>query len=111
MIGVLTTREDWVICLKRCLYPPPPGPCSRTRAFPRNAANTMARIYAEWLPASDYEVIDLPAFPLPKWIPTRSNTLTAGVDACSPKIAAVRQFLLVCIPMGLCYNKPMIIEY
>lgn len=34
--------------------------------FPFTLQNTMARVYAEWLPASEYEVIDLPTFSFTK---------------------------------------------
>src|SRR5690606_479556 len=54
--------------------------------FPATLQNTMARIYSEWLPASDYELVDAPSFSFTKlneekpdyayseiWIPVRKK--------------------------------------
>ena len=67
LVGVLTTKEDVSEHLEKvkveaCTWAvfPNEGP------FPATLQNTMARIYAEWLPASDYEVIDVPAFSFTK---------------------------------------------
>ncbi len=74
MIGVLTTREDVGHLLEKVPVPaatwavfPNEGP------FPETLQNTMARIYAEWLPASDYEVIDLPSFSFTKMDPHKEQ--------------------------------------
>ncbi len=63
LIGVLTTEEQVSDQLDKVPVPaatwavfPNEGP------FPSTLQQTMARIYAEWLPASDYEVINLPHF-------------------------------------------------
>lgn len=67
LIGVLTTKEEESSCLVKvpveaCTWAifPNEGP------FPTTLQNTMARIYSEWLPASDYEVINVPAFSFTK---------------------------------------------
>ncbi|NLL19309.1 MAG: GyrI-like domain-containing protein, partial [Clostridia bacterium] len=54
--------------------------------FPATLQNTMARTYSEWLPSSDYEVIDAPSFSFTKmdehkkdyayseiWLPVRKK--------------------------------------
>ena len=63
LIGVLTTEEAVSVRLEKIPVPactwavfPNEGP------FPETLQTTMARIYAEWLPASDYEVLELPSF-------------------------------------------------
>lgn len=63
LIGVLTTEEQVSDQLDKVPVPactwavfPNEGP------FPSTLQTTMARIYAEWLPSSDYEVINLPHF-------------------------------------------------
>lgn len=63
LIGVLTTREDISqrlakVPVEACTWAvfPNEGP------FPATLQDTMARVYSEWLPASDYEVVDLPSF-------------------------------------------------
>lgn len=63
LIGVLTTREDVSERLERVAV----GACTwavfpNEGPFPAALQRTMARIYAEWLPASEYEVIDAPSF-------------------------------------------------
>ncbi|MDL2324412.1 AraC family transcriptional regulator [Ruminococcaceae bacterium OttesenSCG-928-A16] len=67
MIGVLTTDGSTSMLLekvrvKACTWAvfPNEGP------FPSTLQNTMARIYAEWLPVSDYELIDAPGFSFTK---------------------------------------------
>lgn len=67
LIGVLTTDGSASELLEKvkvesCTWAvfPNEGP------FPATLQNTMARIYAEWLPASDYEVIDVPSFSFTK---------------------------------------------
>lgn len=67
LIGVLTTKEEVSDCLDKIAIPactwavfPNEGP------FPATLQSTMASIYAEWLPASDYEVVDLPSFSFTK---------------------------------------------
>lgn len=63
LIGVLTTEEQISEQLDKVPVPactwavfPNQGP------FPSTLQQTMARIYAEWLPSSDYEVLNLPHF-------------------------------------------------
>jgi AraC family transcriptional regulator len=67
LIGVLTT-EDKVsdkldkVPVAACTWAvfPNEGP------FPSTLQNTMARVYSEWLPASDYEIINAPNFSFTK---------------------------------------------
>lgn len=88
MIGVLTTKDEisdqldvvevaagtWAVF-------PNEGP------FPESLQQTMARTYSEWLPTSDYEVIEAPSFSFTKmdqvkkdfayseiWIPVKKKT-------------------------------------
>jgi AraC family transcriptional regulator len=87
MIGVLTTENQVSDLLDKVPVPactwavfPNEGP------FPATLQNTMARTYSEWLPSSDYEVIDAPSFSFTKmdehkkdyayseiWIPIRKK--------------------------------------
>lgn len=67
LIGVLTT-EDQVsdllekVPVKACTWAifPNQGP------FPSTLQETMAKIYSEWLPSSNYEVINVPSFSFSK---------------------------------------------
>lgn len=85
LIGVLTTENQVSERLEKVPVEagswavfPNQGP------FPATLQQTMARIYAEWLPSSNYEVIDAPSFSFTKmdkqkpgyasseiWIPVR----------------------------------------
>ncbi|HHV65724.1 MAG TPA: AraC family transcriptional regulator [Peptococcaceae bacterium] len=63
LIGVLTTEDQVSDLLDKVPVPactwavfPNEGP------FPATLQNTMARIYSEWLPSANYEVIDFPNF-------------------------------------------------
>lgn len=63
LIGVLTTREEVSerlvkVPVEACTWAifPNEGP------FPATLQSTMARVYAEWLPTSDYQVINIPTF-------------------------------------------------
>ena len=87
LIGVLTTKEQvsdrlTKVPVKACTWAvfPNEGP------FPSTLQETMARIYAEWLPSSNYEVINAPHFSFTKmdeqrkdyaysevWIPVRES--------------------------------------
>lgn len=87
LIGVLTTKNEISDRLVRvpveaCTWAifPNEGP------FPSTLQTTMANIYAQWLPSSDYEVIDAPSFSFTKmdehkkdwayseiWIPVRKK--------------------------------------
>lgn len=87
LIGVLTTQSEVSSHLDRIQVEamtwavfPSDGP------FPATLQDTMARVYSEWLPASDYEVIDAPSFSFTKmdekregyaysevWTPVRKN--------------------------------------
>ncbi len=87
LIGVLTTAEEVSYRLDKVPVAagtwavfPNEGP------FPATLQNTMARIYSEWLPASDYELVDAPSFSFTKlneekpdyayseiWIPVRKK--------------------------------------
>lgn len=74
LIGVLTTEEKVSGRLEKvpvaaCTWAvfPNEGP------FPSTLQTTMARIYSEWLPASDYEVLDMPAFSFTKMDETRKD--------------------------------------
>lgn len=87
MIGVLTTKNQISnllekVPIKACTWAifPNEGP------FPFTLQETMAKIYSEWLPSSDYEVIDVPSFSFTKmdnekkdyaysevWVPVRKK--------------------------------------
>lgn len=74
LIGVLTTsseisgRLDKVpVAAGTWAVFPNEGP------FPATLQQTMAKIYAEWLPASDYEVIQAPTFSFTKMDPHRQD--------------------------------------
>lgn len=87
LIGVLTTAEEVSDRLDKVPVAagtwavfPNEGP------FPATLQNTMARIYSEWLPAADYELVDAPSFSFTKlneekpdyayseiWIPVRKK--------------------------------------
>ena len=63
LIGVLTTEDNVSDLLDKVLVEactwavfPNEGP------FPFTLQDTMARVYSEWLPTSDYEVINVPSF-------------------------------------------------
>lgn len=67
LIGVLTTHEDVSDLLTKVPVEastwavfPVDGP------FPAAPQDTTARTYSEWLPASDYEVVNLPSFSFTK---------------------------------------------
>ncbi len=67
LIGVLTTKEEVSKRLEKVPVEagvwavfPNEGP------FPFTLQNTMARVYSEWLPTSDYEVVNRPAFSFSK---------------------------------------------
>lgn len=67
LIGVLTTREDVserlvTVPIEACTWAvfPNEGP------FPFTLQSTMARVYSEWLPSSDYEVLNVPTFSFTK---------------------------------------------
>ena len=87
LIGVLTTKDQVSDLLEKVPVEagtwavfPNEGP------FPSTLQNTMARIYSEWLPSSNYEVINAPTFSFTKmdehkkdyayseiWIPVRKK--------------------------------------
>lgn len=87
MIGVLTTENQISDLLEKIPVPactwaifPNEGP------FPSTLQETMAKIYSEWLPSSDYEIINAPTFSFTKmndlkeayaysevWIPVRKK--------------------------------------
>ncbi len=87
LIGVLTTEEDVPEILDKVPVPagtwavfPNEGP------FPSTLQNTMASVYSEWLPSSNYEIINAPSFSFTKmdqekkayayseiWIPVRKK--------------------------------------
>lgn len=85
MIGVLTTRSDAGEGL--AIIPVEAGTWAvfpNEGAFPEVLQSTMARVYSEWLPASDYELVNAPSFSFTKmdqenpghayaeiWIPVR----------------------------------------
>lgn len=67
LIGVLTTENEISELLEKVPVPaytwavfPNEGP------FPSTLQQTMARIYSEWLPSSNYEVINAPSFSFTK---------------------------------------------
>lgn len=87
LIGVLTTEEQISDLLEKVPVAagtwavfPNEGP------FPATLQQTMAKVYAEWLPSSNYEVINAPSFSFTKmsqdkkdyayseiWIPVRKR--------------------------------------
>lgn len=74
MIAVLTTKEDISEQLDKKLVEagtwavfPNEGP------FPETLQQTMAKTYAEWLPSSDYEVIDAPSLSFTKMDPNKKD--------------------------------------
>ncbi|MGN7298156.1 AraC family transcriptional regulator [Ferdinandcohnia sp. SAFN-114] len=87
MIGVLTTENQVsdrldIVPVEACTWAifPNEGP------FPTTLQETMAKTYSEWLPSSDYEVINVPSFSFTKmdkdkegyaysevWIPVRKK--------------------------------------
>lgn len=87
MIGVLTTENQVsdrldIVPVEACTWAifPNEGP------FPSTLQETMAKTYSEWLPSSDYEVINVPSFSFTKmnkdkvgyaysevWIPVRKK--------------------------------------
>lgn len=74
MIGVLTTKNQVsdrldvvpVEALTWAVFPNE-GP------FPSTLQNTMARVYSEWLPTSDYELINAPSFSFTKMDPQKKD--------------------------------------
>lgn len=74
LIGALTTEDNVsdlldkvpVEALTWAVFPNE-GP------FPKTLQDTMARIYAEWLPASGYEIVDAPSFSFTKMDPNREG--------------------------------------
>lgn len=74
LIGVLTTHEDVSDLLTKVPVEastwavfPAEGP------FPTALQDTTARTYSEWLPASDYEVVNLPSFSFTKMDPDKEG--------------------------------------
>lgn len=73
MIGVMSIKKTSEILeklpIEACLWVvfPNEGP------FPETLQQTMARTYAEWLPSSDYELIDAPIFSFTKMDKQRKN--------------------------------------
>lgn len=87
LIGVLTTKSH----VSELLEKVPVEACSwaifpNEGSFPATLQDTMAKIYSEWLPSSNYEVINAPLFSFTKmdkrksdyaysevWIPVRKK--------------------------------------
>lgn len=74
LIGVLTTSENVSENLEKVFVPegtwavfPNEGP------FPSTLQNTMAKVYSEWLPSSNYEVINQPSFSFTKMDPDKQG--------------------------------------
>jgi len=74
MIGVLTTKDQISdrldkVPVEACTWAvfPNEGP------FPSTLQNTMAKVYSEWLPSSDYEIINAPSFSFTKMKEHREN--------------------------------------
>lgn len=74
LIGVLTTEEEISPLLEKVPVPaytwavfPNEGP------FPSTLQNTMANVYAQWLPTSGYEVIQAPSFSFTKMDPQKKD--------------------------------------
>ncbi len=74
LIGVLTTIEETSSQLEKV----PVGPHSwvvfpNKGPFPSILQETMAKAYAEWLPASDFELINAPTFSFTKTDPNNKD--------------------------------------
>ncbi|HWL25599.1 MAG TPA: AraC family transcriptional regulator [Ureibacillus sp.] len=74
MIGFATTKENLYddleqLSIEECLWAifPNQGP------FPKTFQETHAKIYSEWLPSSDYEVLNLPGISFTKYNGTNEN--------------------------------------
>ncbi|SER23984.1 transcriptional regulator, AraC family [Gracilibacillus ureilyticus] len=74
LIGVLTTKKEvsdrlQSVHVEACTWAvfPNEGP------FPSTLQETMAKTYSEWLPASDYEVINAPSFSFTKVDPDKEG--------------------------------------
>ncbi|MEL1136429.1 AraC family transcriptional regulator [Desulfitobacterium sp. THU1] len=74
LIGVLTTKDEISGNLARvpvaaCTWAifPNEGP------FPSTLQSTMAKVYSEWLPSSNYEVINAPSFSFTKMNPQKKD--------------------------------------
>lgn len=74
MIGVLTTKKE--ISDQLDVVPVEAGTWAvfpNEGPFPSTLQETMARTYSEWLPSSDYEIIDAPSFSFTKMDPNKEN--------------------------------------
>lgn len=87
LIGILTTKNK--VSDKLDKVPVTAGTWAvfpNEGPFPSTLQNTMAKVYSEWLPSSDYEVINIPSFSFTKmdknkkdyaysevWIPVRKK--------------------------------------
>lgn len=74
LIGVLTSKEEVSEHLVKVPVPastwavfPAEGP------FPATLQDITARTYSEWLPASDYEIVNLPGFSFTKMDPNKEG--------------------------------------
>ncbi len=74
MIGILTTKDQVSDLLEKvpveaCTWAvfPNEGP------FPSTLQETMARVYSEWLPSSNYELINAPTFSFTKMDPDKKD--------------------------------------
>lgn len=74
MIGFATTKENSVdhleqIAIEESLWAifPNQGP------FPVTLQETTAKIYSEWLPSSDYELVELPGISFTKYTTASEN--------------------------------------
>lgn len=87
LIGVLTTEDEVSNLLDKVPVPPYTWAVFPNEGlFPSTLQSTMAKVYSEWLPSSNYEVIDAPSFSFTKmnenkkdyaysevWIPVREK--------------------------------------
>jgi AraC family transcriptional regulator len=74
LIGVLTTENKVsehldIVKVEACIWAifPNEGP------FPSTLQKTMAKVYSEWLPSSDYEVINVPTFSFTRMDTNKNN--------------------------------------
>jgi AraC family transcriptional regulator len=74
LIGVLTTNNQIShqldqVTVEACTWAvfPNEGP------FPSELQETMAKTHAEWLPTSNYEVLDMPSFSFTKMDEEKQN--------------------------------------
>lgn len=82
LIGVLTTSNNISskldkISVESCTWAIFPNEGS----FPQTLQETMAKVYSEWLPTSNYEVINVPSFSFCKMDKLKKLCLLRSLDS------------------------------